>query len=64
MRDPKAVNDNGCPLFHQSGTDAVNNFESVLAALPAALRAQFEAERDAAHAELDTYVKKHGYTYS
>lgn len=50
-----------CPLRNQTGTQAIKNFTTILASLPPAARAAFEAERQARQREIDTYVARYGY---
>jgi len=50
-----------CPLRDQCGADAVRDFDAILAALPPALRAAFDAERAARQDEIDAHIREHGY---
>ena len=58
---PNEQNEYGCPLRDQTGTVAVQDFESVLASLPPELRAAFEQERAAREAELERTIALNGY---
>jgi hypothetical protein len=49
------INEYGCPLYDQSGTVGVQNFDAIIARLAPDLRTAFEAERAACQAELDRY---------
>jgi hypothetical protein len=49
-------NEYGCPLYDQTGTLGVQNFDVIIARLAPDLRAAFEAERAACQAELDSYL--------
>jgi hypothetical protein len=40
-------NEYGCPLYNQTGADAIRNWDMIVARLTPALRAAFEAERAA-----------------
>lgn len=59
--DPDERNEYGCPLRNQSGAAGVQGFDAILAGLPPALRAAFEAERAERQAEIDRYVAANGY---
>lgn len=54
-------NEFGCALRFQTGASAVKQFAAVVANLPPDMRAAFESERAARQAELEAYVKAHGY---
>jgi hypothetical protein len=45
-------NDYGCPLYDQSGSMAVRDFDAIVAQLSPELRATFEAERVARQVEI------------
>src|SRR4051812_36327424 len=48
-------NQYGCPLLHQHGTLAVQNFEAIIQQLPLRQRVAFEAERAA------RWLEQHGW---
>lgn len=50
------TNEYSCPLYEQTGTAAVQNFDAIIARLAPDLRAAFEAERAACQAELELYL--------
>jgi hypothetical protein len=58
---PGDTNEHGCPLREQRGVDAVQGFDTIIAALPPDLHAAFLAEHDTRQQELDEYVVEHGY---
>ena len=55
------TNKDGVRLRGQSGDDGVQNFDAILAGLPAELRAAFYAEREARTNEINEVVEDYGY---
>jgi hypothetical protein len=51
------TNEYGCPLREQTGAQAVQNFDAIIARLSPDLRAAYEAERAACQAELELYLE-------
>lgn len=55
------TNEFGCSLRNQTGAEAMQGFELLLASLPTELRAAFEAERSEREQEFANWVADSGY---
>ena len=49
-----------CPLHNQTGSDAIKNFDRIIAQLSPEQRAIFESERANQEADYRSYVLLHG----
>jgi hypothetical protein len=61
MPSNNPVNEFGCPIYNQSGQQAMEGFEQVLQSLPPELRAAFERERAEREQELRTFLTTSPY---
>lgn len=50
-----------CPLHNQTGSDAIKNFDKIIAQLSPEQRAVFENERANQEADYRSYLLLHGY---
>jgi hypothetical protein len=61
MPSDNPLNEFGCPIYNQSGQQAMQGFEQALQRLPPELRAAFERERAQREQELRSFLATNPY---
>ena len=61
MPNKDDINVYSCPLHNQTGSDAIKNFDKIIAQLSPEQRAIFEAERANQEANYRSYLLLHGH---